>query len=99
MPQGLQIWDTSGVVVLDLTDRAGIVAGSFQTNSQNGSLTVQGLDDSTGVFFFSTQARIPGANARHLIVTSAGKTIFWNYVAYNSLQTVNENATIYYGAY
>lgn len=99
MAQGLQIWDSFGEIVLDLTDRVGIIAGSVQTNSQNGSVVVQGLDDSQGVFFFSIQSSVPDFNTRHLVISSSGKVISWNYVADNAIQSINPPATIYYGAY
>lgn len=38
MPQGLQIWDKDGKLVLDLSDRVGILVGSAITGISNGSL-------------------------------------------------------------
>lgn len=45
--QGLQVFDASGVIVLDVTDRLTRVLGSFYTGTANGSIVDNNL--STGI--------------------------------------------------
>ena len=40
MTAGLQIWDSSGAVVLDTSTRVGTVVGSVDTGARNGSISV-----------------------------------------------------------
>lgn len=42
MPQGLELYNESGVVLLTTSDRTGRVTYSFQTGTSNGSVGVPG---------------------------------------------------------
>lgn len=43
MPAGLQVWNSGGQLIADVSDRFGRVIGVTDTGSSNGSVNVSGL--------------------------------------------------------
>lgn len=93
MPQGLQIWDSSGVLILDTTDNTGFVLGvlDFASASQSSSLT--NANFSLGTPFYFAQGDL--ANSQAIPdVSFSGATMTWTANAYAPY-----NGFIYYGVY
>jgi hypothetical protein len=79
MPQGLQVWDASGNLILDLTDRLGRILGiSTLTPPTDGS--VINADFATGTPFW---ACVPVSSGRAPVpnVSFSGTTLSWDFVA------------------
>jgi hypothetical protein len=96
MPQGLQIWDATGTIILDTTDRLGRIIGSFTiTNGMTGTLTPAKQADER---FFIMGYATGGIQAQCYPYTTfgmidpAGPNLF--YYASGS-----GSAQIYYGVY
>lgn len=91
MPQGLQIWDSSGNLVFDTNTAAGRVLGVTDiTASTSGSVTNAGLATGTAFCFFQTKSTsyftaVPS-------ITLSGTTLSWD----NGSGT---NAFLVYGVY
>lgn len=78
MPQGMQVWDASGNLILDFTTRTGFIRGtlSITTSNQSGSTT-----DSTiveGDIWYITLMNAGGGDPGDApVVTKSGTTITW----------------------
>jgi hypothetical protein len=93
MPQGLQIFDASGAVRVDVTNRLTKLMGS-QAISAPGSLTLSTLQ---GNALFACFVPNSGAFGVHCqpVITIAGQTITWSYPG-----SINRAAgTVFYGQY
>lgn len=92
MPQGLQVFDASGNVVLDLGTSTGRFIGSVTTGSVGGSVTSAAL--ATGTPFY-TILLLSGADLglKSPDVSFSGDTMTWTY----SGATAINNAIILYG--
>lgn len=93
MPQGLQIFDSSGVLILDTTDNTGFVIGflDFASASQSGSLTNANFSSGTP-FFFSLSDTNDGPATPD--VSFSGTTMTWTANVYAPFSGV-----IYYGVF
>jgi len=78
VPQGLQVWDEQGQIVLDTNDRLGRVLGQVQF-SGDGSITDSRLLDGAGFCFaqFHTPPTEWPATAPLVHVTFSGATMSW----------------------
>jgi len=91
MPQGLQIWDTSGNLVFDTNTNAGRVLGNVTvTASTAGSATNAGL--TTGRPFWIFQVTTTQYFTKQPAISVSGTTISWD-------NTAEENGYIVYGVY
>lgn len=81
MPQGLQVFDSNGVIVFDVTDRLSRVLGIITTTASNGSISDPGLltgtpwwmiiDDWGGASdTYSLTTSVP-------LITASGSTLSW----------------------
>lgn len=79
MEQGLQIWDSNGISILDTNTFTGRLLAIISTGGANGSATIPDLATGTpfGVFnAFYTGSNDEGINPN---VTFSGTTITWYY--------------------
>jgi hypothetical protein len=77
MPQGMQIWDASGNLILEISDRIARVLGVASiTGGTDGSVTNAGF--STGTPFW---ACVPVASGRAPVpdVSLSGTTLSWDF--------------------
>lgn len=94
MAEGLQVWDESNNLILDLADRLTRRVGVVNTGTTAGSVNVPEFSDGTGEPFWivlplsSTLNNLP-------TVTRSGNTLSWNFASGTSAQA----ALIYYGLY
>ena len=111
MAQGLQVFDASGNIILDTSDRVGRILGFQRIESgTSGSITPTGYTNGTLFFSFqrdaswitgNTNARLPGLP----IFTISGGTISWvSYSQYitnlgNTVSVVNYGGWLTYGVY
>lgn len=79
MAQGLQIFDSAGALVLDITDRLTRILGEFTTTTANGSITDANLTSGTPWFY-----KISDDNPFNAIctITISGTTISWTFSSY-----------------
>lgn len=76
MPQGLQIFDASGNVILDTNVKAGRVLGTATVAASTaGSVTNAGL--TTGTPFWIYQASTTSYFARAPTISVSGSTLSW----------------------
>ena len=91
MPQGLQIWDSSGNLVFDTNTAAGRVLGIADiTATTSGSASNAGFATGTAFWFFQTKTtsyftEVPS-------ITLSGTTLSWD-------NTSGTNAFLMYGVY
>lgn len=82
MPQGLQVWDDQGRVLVDLGDWLGRLAGSTPVTANTaGSITNALLQNGTPFFVWvpSTEEAVTGATTMPS-VTFSGSTMSWSSV-------------------
>ena len=75
MPQGLQIWDESGNLVVDVSDRLMRSLSTINTGNSDGSVSVTGGTQGTAVGVALTEP-MSGTTPT---VTSSGNTISWTF--------------------
>lgn len=95
MAQGLQVFDTAGQLVVDISDSITKLLGSFNiTANVAGSLTVPDLEGGSRVFIIK-QAEAPigrrGTTQGRSNISISGRTISWT--------VGRDNLTVYYGVY
>lgn len=86
MPVGLQTWNESGVLMLDLTHRLGRVYDTWSTGTTNGSRVVPGLADGGEPFVFVEDNSADLSNATPYAlpnVTISGTTVSWSFVDFD----------------
>jgi len=95
VPQGLQVFDASGNIVLDITDRLTRVLGEVNTGAAAGSVTDAGLSsgDPWYIAFRVDGAMWSSADA-DLAISISGTTLSWSYGSGTA-----QNMTITYGVY
>jgi hypothetical protein len=79
MSQGLQIWDSSGNLVLDTNTRLAQWLGQVSSGGNNGSVTDNEL--LRGTPYYYVRASVVGAFAKVPAITISGSTITWTYPA------------------
>lgn len=79
MAQGLQCFDASGNLILDVTDRLTKILGSFTTGIVAGSLVDANL--ALGTFWYVMNPYVAGGNYNFLdkqwLVSCSGTTLSW----------------------
>ena len=94
MPQGLQVWDAAGNLILDLTDRLGRLLGiATLTNPTDGNITDAGFASGTPWFVCLP---ISGGAVSTPQVGVAGNVISWDFIAGGNYAT---NYKLIYGVY
>ncbi len=86
MPQGLQVWDASGNLVLDVTTRLPRILGSVQTGTSAGSVTHTGLSSGTPFYFATTMANFQNSP----VGSFSGNVFSW---------TAGSDVQLVYGVY
>lgn len=93
MPQGLQVFNSGGAVICDITDRLTRMLGS-QTISGNGSIVVSQFSQGAGFYFTIPLAEFEGALTQYPIVEISGTTLSWS-----TPDTPHISVVLYYGVY
>jgi len=79
MPQGLQIWDASGNLILDTSSHIGRVLGvATLTGGTNGSVTDANFSTGTPFWHLQPNATYP---TKLPDITISGTTLNWNFQA------------------
>ena len=95
MPQGLQVWDSSGNLIVDTNSSLGVILGThtITKSAGNGSLSVGDL--SLGTPFFTV---ITSTGTFYPIVSVSGSTISWTYDLFAQIYEPGTSTyTILYG--
>lgn len=79
MPQGLQCWDASGNLVLDVTDRLTRVLGTFNTGTTDGSITDPALTTGTPWYVSIGFDNYFYYGEMGCIITVVGSTLSWTF--------------------
>lgn len=83
MPQGMQIWDAQGRLVMDATSRMARITFAFETGTADGAIGVASLGLGGEPFFFveDNSADIDLANLyAYPNVAINGTTVSWGFV-------------------
>lgn len=91
MPQGLQVFNSAGRLVLDATSRAARISFAFETGTNDGSLNIPALGVGGEPFFFveDNSADIDMTNLYSYPNVSIGGTgIFWAFVDWTFMGNV-----------
>lgn len=92
MPAGLQVFDASGNLVTNITDRIGRVLGTIETGTSNGSVTgVSGFSTGTP---FKMCVTLSGLGYYMPTVTISGTTLSWTFPSGGQSECI-----IVYGVY
>ncbi|NIF28323.1 hypothetical protein F3J44_18300 [Pantoea sp. Tr-811] len=100
MPQGLQVWDAQGRLILDVTDRLSRILGQVATGSAAGAIAVPEFAAGYGTPWAFVQQRNASANQfgkRCARVTISGTTLSWDFPGLSSWEILP--AVIQYGVY
>jgi hypothetical protein len=97
MPQGLQVFNSSGVLIVDMTDRLTRTIGEIDTGVSNGSFIDPYL--STGTPWFFTLPSFDGFSVvdAPCSITISGNTISWIFDLSDG--AVASSRKIIYGVY
>ena len=97
--QGLQVFDSNGSCILDVTDRLTRVLGIFNTGTSNGSFVDPNL--TSGDFWYAVSASSLSNQSPFwacLSVTVSGTTLSWEHIKTYD-QGVVCNHQVIYGVY
>lgn len=102
MPQGLQVFDENGNVVVDITDRLIKYLGVVEINGTNGSLTNDELSEGDLWYYPLNIKNPPPTPSIHTeyhapIITKSGKNISWDYGSYQA--NTRLSMVLLYGVY
>jgi hypothetical protein len=84
MTAGLQVWDESGNLVVDITDRLAKMLGTIYTGAVSGSASVPGLSSGTPFYVATPVSTDPTAMAMFAPAISlhqASEMISWTFEA------------------
>jgi hypothetical protein len=95
MPQGLQVFDAQGRVVVDLADRVGRIVAVFPTGTEDGSRVVGGLDG--GIPFMVVQGMGLSIQAYTPTVQLSGNTVSWVFDQVTVIERTSVN--VFVGVY
>lgn len=95
MPQGLQVWNAAGVLILDTPMRLGRVLGTASIGNTNGSVSNALL--TTGTPFWFVYSLNANAAVYQPVVSVAGSTLSWTWAA--SGASYNTPCALIYGVY
>jgi biopolymer transport protein ExbD len=102
MPQGLQVFDENGNVVVNVTDRLVKYLGVVQINGTNGSITNDELSDGDLWYYplnIKTPPPTPSIHTEYHMptITKNGKNILWDYGSYPADKRLS--MVLLYGVY
>lgn len=95
MPQGLQVWNSAGQLIVDTNNALGVILGvhTITKSAGNGSLSVPNL--ALGTPFFTL---ITSTGSFFPVIAISGTTISWTYDAFvASVEPGGSTYTILYG--
>ena len=95
MPQGLQVWDQFGTLILDTNMRLGRILGTATIGTTNGSVSDSNL--STGSPFWIVINESAFGMGEQPEITFAGTTLSWTWTVSGSGS--NPTCTLLYGVY
>ena len=95
VPQGLQVFDANGALILDITDRLTRILGEVNTGAVAGSVTDSGLSSGTLWYIaFRVDGAMWSSADADLAISISGTTLSWSYGTGTA-----QNMTITYGVY
>lgn len=91
MPQGLQLWDAAGNLIVDYTTRCGLVLGRVDvgTGNQSGSVSNGGLADGAPFYFCIAEGDM---GQKQPNVSFSGTTMSWSAAGFGTY-----TGSIFYG--
>ncbi|WP_438391069.1 hypothetical protein [Caballeronia sp. DA-9] len=101
MAAGIQCWDASGNLVIDITGRLQRIIGSASLAGGNGSVTDARLAGGT-IWFAFQPSQIWGfqnMDVSRPIFSVAGTTISWTYSGGATTQNIQIQGIMFYGIY
>lgn len=98
MPQGIQTWDASGRVTLDITERLTVLLGTVYANGSNGSVAVA-LPGGEFWALVLAENNLFADTANVPEVTYESGRVVWRYTSWSTNTASNRPATIMYGVY
>jgi hypothetical protein len=101
MPQGLQVWDASGNIVIDTSYSIGRMFGVVTINSgnQSGSLVEAAFATGTPFFICVPNENASWSDGANPVVTISGNTLSWVRGKNINGIEMDFNGAIRYGAY
>lgn len=78
VPQGLQVWDENGNIILDTDDMLGKVLGVRAINAASGSITDARLTEGQPFYAFYTSEPAQWFGEGPMRVSISGSTISWS---------------------
>ena len=108
VPQGLQVFDEDGNVVVDITERITKYLGSFTVPTDADSGTVANSEIGDGDLWYamvidsSTPSSVPtGGNViySYPVITKGDGVLYWNYPHSQTSYYKRYGVTIHYGVY
>lgn len=97
MPQGLEIWNANGDLVLDINSRIGLIISHIQTGTVDGSVTDARLGVGTPFWFCVLNSFTVGYVPVTPTISLSGNTLSWQFPGYT--YGVRSACTISYGVY
>lgn len=99
MPAGIQCFDSSGNLVVDITARLSRYSGSSSVSGSAGAVSVAG----TGTIWFAFQPTLIwgfiNMDVTRPIFTVSGTTLSWSYSAPATGNNTKVTGTVFYGVY
>lgn len=106
MAQGLQIWDASGVSVMDTNSFLGRIVGQVSTGYQSGSVSAN-LSTGTPFAFavvqydpaYQPNQGTPGGGMLNPLITATSSGVSWTFPPNSSGAQIFSDCIIFYGVY
>ena len=99
MPQGLQIFNASGDIILNINDRVGRFLNTFTTDGNNsGTFTDSNLIGKTDFFYYMPSESTDYGGPLVTANLSTG-VISWEYVMDFETSPIPSGEKVYYGAF
>ena len=81
MAHGLQVFDSSGNTIIDISTKVGNIVGTVNTGTTNGSVTDSKLSTGIPIYILYSLATYSAAQP---VVTASGSTISWDWGSISS---------------
>ena len=102
MPVGLQVWDASGNLMVDITSRLARVVGFASLQSDNNSSVTDSRLSAGTVWYAFQPSQIWGFNNMDVsrpVFSVSGNTISWTYSPGAGSHNIRIKGTLFYGIY
>ena len=79
MPQGFQVWDAAGALILDTNSMLGRILGTVAASGSTGSIDHGGLTTGRPFYVCVSSDNGTGVGVMYPNVTISGSTLSWSY--------------------